>query len=117
MSNSAMAMNMGNGGKRRRKREIGSKTFRDFILDRCTFPDFGRPFLNNSIGGFCAKRTLCELRRENDFEYSGKGSGLIVSTVLAILISDVVANLSAEEAVQMIENVDRETNCKDMSCG
>jgi hypothetical protein len=25
--------------------------------------------------------------------------------------------LSAEEAVQMIENVDRETNCKDMGCG
>ena len=113
MSNSAMAMNMGNGGKRKR-RDIGSKTF---FMDHFSFLNFGLPFLNNSIGGFCAKRHLCELRRENDFKYSEKESGSIVSSVLAILISDFIDNLSAEEVVEIMENVDFETNCKHLNCG
>ena len=52
------------------------------------------------------------MRRENDFRDSGNESGLTVSSVLAVLVSDLVPGLSAEEAVEVVEMVDGGTDCQ-----
>ena len=104
MDSSATATNMGNAGGKRRKRHLPGSESRLRNISKSVF-DGAKSY------GFCPKRHLCDLRRENDFQNDGVESGQALSSILAILVSDLVPNLSAEDAVQLVTDVTRSTDC------
>jgi len=79
MSDSSMATNMGNAGGKRKKRQF------EFF---------------NSTSTFFAKRHICDLTKEN----GSVSEGQLLSFVMAILWSDHVSDLSAEEAVKQVRD-------------
>ena len=93
MSNSADAMNMGNAGGR--------------SFDPRHFPENGWSEKNTNF----LSQHVCQMRRENHLTYDGKKSGSFVTSVLAIILADFYPGLSAEKSVDLIENVDSQTNC------
>ncbi len=94
MSNSATAMNMGNARRKKRNERRNSENVEKSFLSTL------------------AKRQVCELRHENFASFEDKESGLFISSVMAVILSDFHPDvLTAEEAIEVIENINLQTNC------